>query len=231
MNQKYSIQSAVNDLATIRRAIEKAGTQDSAVPPNRIAIDAGLIFQGLCLLIAGGLIAFELISDRDMTRIMMFSVNDQELGLLGLAQVAFTALTLVMCIYFLVWRAAYHSEQNFQDYVARNFQYLRNLSLVSDLLVKFVPLSLLVLAGHPEWIAPLLSLYIADYLVQGRFFSLPTRASLLFGVASVIAAATQYLTGSTQLLWPIVHFSVVTAISLFYLVSAKREASHSVPVG
>lgn len=224
MNQKYSIQSAVNDLATIRRAIEKAGAQDSAVPANRIAIDAGLIFQGLCLLISCGLIAFELSSDRDMTRIMMFSVNDQELGLLGLAQVAFIALTLVMCIYFLVWRAAYHSEQNFQDYLVRNFQYLRNLSLVSDLLVKFVPLSLLVIGGHPEWIAPLLSLYIADYLVQGRFFSLPTRASLLFGMASVIAAATQYLTGSTQLLWPLLHFSTVAAVSMIFLIGAKREA-------
>lgn len=230
MNHNDSIQSAVSDLATIRRAIEKAGGLDPAIPANRIALDAGLIFQGLCLLIAMALLVYELVSERDMTHIMLLSAGDAELGFLGLAQVAMTGMALVMCLYFLAWRGARHAEQSFNDYVARNFQYLRNLSLVSDLLVKFVPLSLLVLAGHSEWVAPLLSLYIADYLVQGRFFSLPTRASLVFGVASVIAAVAQYLTHSAQLLWPLLHFSVVTAMSLFFLVSAKREASRSVPV-
>jgi hypothetical protein len=227
MSQHESLQSAVNDLATIRRAIEKAEGQDPSIPAHRIAVDAGLIFQGLCLLVALALLAFELVSDREMTQTMMLSVRDQELGLLGLAQVAMTGLTLVMCIYFLAWRAARHSGQTFDDYLARNFQYLKNLSLVSDLLVKFIPLSLLVLGAHSEWIAPLLSLYIADYLVQGRFFSFPTRASLVFGVVSVMAAGTQYLAHSAQLLWPLVHFSVVTAMSLFFLVGARRETARA----
>lgn len=229
MNQNDSIQSAVNDLATIRRAIDKAGGQDPAIPANRIAIEAGLVFQGLCLLIAVALLAYELLSDRDMTHIMLLSGRDAELGFLGLAQVAMTGIALVMCLYFLAWRGARHAEQSFHDYVARNFQYLKNLSLVSDLLVKFIPLSLLVLGGHSEWVAPVLSLYIADYLVQGRFFSLPTRASLVFGVVSFIAAGVQYLTHSVQLLWPLVHFAVITALSLFFLVSAQSEVSRSVP--
>lgn len=228
MNQSDSIQSAVGDLATIRRAIEKAGGQDSSIPANRIAIDAGLIFQGLCLLVAVALLVFELVSNRDMTEIMMLSTHNEEVGLFGLAQVAMVGLALVVCIYFLAWRAAHHSEQSFDEYLLRNFQYLRNLSLVSDLLVKFIPLSLLVIGGHPEWIAPLLSLYIADYLIQGRFFSFPTRASLVFGIASVIAAAVQFLSHSAQLLWPLVHISVIMAISMFFLVSAKREAARPV---
>lgn len=227
MNRNYSVQSAVSDLAVIRRAIEKAGGQDPTIPANRIALDAGLIFQGLCLLIAVALLAYELISGREMTHIMMLSRHDEELGVLGLAQVAMTGVALIMCLYFLAWRGAHHAEQSFNDYVARNFQYLKNLSLVADLLVKFIPLSLLVFAGHSEWIAPLLSLYIADYLIQGRFFSLPTRASLVAGVASVVVAAAQYLTHSAQLLWPLLHFSVVTVISLFFLISAKRAALRS----
>jgi hypothetical protein len=225
MNKNDSIQSAVSDLATIRRAIEKAGGQDPSMPANRIAVDAGLIFQGLCLLVAVALLVFELASNREMTEIMRLSANDEELGLIGLAQVVMVGLALVMSIYFLVWRAARHSGQGFDEYMVRNFQYLRNMSLVSDVLVKFIPLSVLVLVGHSEWIAALLSLYIADYLIQGRFFSLPTRVSLVLGIVSVIAAAAQYLTHSAQLLWPLVHFSVVTAISMYFLLNAKREAS------
>ena len=224
MNEKDSIQSAVSDLAIIRRAIEKAAGRDPSIPAHGTAMDAGFIIQGLCLVIAAALLAFELISGHEMTDIMMLSAHDEELGWLGLAQVALAGLTLLMCFYFLAWRAARHSGQSFNDYLVRNFQYMRNLSLVSDLLVKFVPLSLVVLAGRPEWVAPLLSLYIADYLFQGRFFTLSTRVSLVLGGASVIAAAVQYLSFSAQLAWPLLHFSVVTTASLFFLLSARREA-------
>ena len=227
MKSNYLVQDAVSDLALIRRAIEKAGGKNPAIPGNRIALDAGLIFQGLCLLIALGLLAYELLSGRQMTQIMMMSTHDPELGFLGLGQVALTGIALVMCLYFLTWRGAYHAEQGFAEYVARNFHYLRNLSFISDLLVKFIPLSLLVLAGQSQWVAPLLSLYIADYLVQGRFFSIPTRMSLVFAVISFIVAASQYLAHSVQLLWPLLHFSAVTAVSVLFLTAARREASRA----
>lgn len=227
MNERNSIQSAVSDLAVIRRAIDKAAGRDPSIPAHSTAMDAGFVIQGLCLVIAVGLLVFELVSGREMTEIMMLSARDAELGWLGLVQVALAGLTLLMCIYFLAWRAARHSGQSFNDYLMRNFRYLRNLSLVSDLLVKFVPLSFVVLAGRPEWVAPILSLYIADYLVQGRFFTLSTRVSLVFGGASVIAAAAQYLGHSTQLAWPLVHFAVVTAVSLLFLISARREAARA----
>lgn len=224
MNEKDSIQSAVSDLAIIRRAIDKAAGRDPSIPTQTTAMDAGFIIQGVCLLIVVALLAFELLSGREMTEIMMLSATDSELGWLGLLQVALACLTLLMCVYFLAWRAAHHSGQNFNDYLLRNFQYLRNLSFVSDLLVKFIPLSFVVLAGSPQWVAPLLSLYIADYLFQGRFFTLSTRVSLLLAGASLLAAAVQYFGHSVQLLWPLVHFLVVSAASIIYLFDARREA-------
>jgi len=231
MNRKDAIQNAVNDLAVIRRAIEKAGNQDAGVPPNAVAVDAGLLFQGVCLLIAAALIVYELMSSGEMTSVMMISARDTEIGLLGLAQVALVTVTLLMCLYFIVWRASRHSGQDFQDYLVRNFQYLRNLSLVSDLLTKLIPLSLLVLAGHPEWVAPLLSLYVADYLVQGRFFSMSARASLLLGVAALAVAVTQYLLHSPNLLWPLILFACATVVSLLFLVRARREQTDVLQAG
>lgn len=224
MNEKDSIQSAVSDLAIIRRAIDKAAGRDPSIPAQTTAMDAGFIIQGLCLVIAVALLAYELVSGREMTEIMLLSASDAELGWLGLLQVALAGLALLMCVYFLVWRAARHSGQSFNDYLVRNFQYLRNLSFVSDLLVKFIPLSFVVLAGRPEWVAPLLSLYIADYLFQGRFFTLSTRVSLFFAGVSLLAAAAQYFGQSVQLVWPLLHFSVVSSASLIYLVGARRDA-------
>jgi len=231
MNRKDAIQNAVNDLAVIRRAIEKTENQDMGVPPNAVAVDAGLLFQGVCLLIAAALIFYELISSGEMTSIMMISARDTEIGLLGLAQVALVTVTLLMCLYFIVWRASRHSGQDFQDYLVRNFQYLRNLSLVSDLLTKLIPLSLLVLAGHPEWVAPLLCLYVADYLVQGRFFSMSTRVSLLLGVAALAVAVSQYLLHSPNLLWPLILFACATVVSLLFLVRARLEQADALQAG
>lgn len=51
-------------------------------------------------------------------------------------------------------------------FVANNFHYLRNLSFVADLTKKFVVLSLLVMAGHPEGIGPVLVLFTADYTIS-----------------------------------------------------------------
>lgn len=231
MNRKDAIQSAVNDLAVIRRAIERAGNQDVGVPPNAVAVDAGLLFQGVCLLIAGALIVYEFMSSGEMTSVMMISARDTEIGLLGLAQVALVTVTLLMCLYFIVWRASRHSGQDFQDYLVRNFQYLRNLSLISDLLTKLIPLSLLIIAGHPEWIAPLLCLYVADYLVQGRFFSMSARVSLLLGVAALAVAVTQYLLHSPNLLWPLILFACATVVSLLFLVRARREQTDALQAG
>ena len=96
MTSKDTIQSAVNDLTVIRRAIEKAGNQDTGVPPNAFAVDAGLLFQGICLLITAALIVFELVSSGSMTSIMMMSANNTEFGLLGLMQVAMVMVTLLI---------------------------------------------------------------------------------------------------------------------------------------
>jgi len=63
-------------------------------------------------------------------------------------------------------------------YIVRNFIYIKNLSLISDLLMKFIALSLAILAGKPEWIAPLLAAFTGDYLLQNRFFTLPTVAGI-----------------------------------------------------
>ena len=225
MAKNITIKNAVNDLVVIRRAIEKAGNQDTGVPPNAFAVDAGLLFQGICLLITAALIVFELVSSGSMTSIMMMSANNTEFGLLGLMQVAMVMVTLLMCLYFIVWRASRHSGQSFQDYIIRNFQYLRNLSLISDLLTKLIPLSLVVLAGHPEWVAPLLSLYIADYLVQGRFFSMSARVSLVLGMLALGAAIGQYLLHSANLLWPLLLFAGATVVSLLYLVRERLAQS------
>ena len=227
MNSNDSIQKdAIQNLDFLRRTIERAGNR-SMIPGNLNAIEAGLFLQSVCGVLATSLIVFEIASGREMSSIMMISATDKEIGLLGLAQVAITLPAVLMCIYFIAWRAAHRQGDELNSYLSRNFQYLSRLSFASDLTMKFVPMSLLVIAGHAEWIPSLLSLFIGDYLIQGRFFSIPTRTSILLGCLSIVAAVAQYLAHSTDLIWPMIHFTVVTALSLVFLMREQKNVKES----
>ncbi|MGZ3743345.1 MAG: hypothetical protein ACXVB1_13700 [Pseudobdellovibrionaceae bacterium] len=223
MSHDEVIQKAVSDLALIRRAIEINDRNKKRTAPARFTVSANLMIQTFCLLIAALMIIFEILSDRALSVVMLSSITDKDLAIWGLAQVAVSLPIIIMCIYFIAFRAARLSKQSFNDYLGTNFQYLRNTSLVSDLFTKFIPLSLLVLAGHSEWVAPILSLYIADYLIQGRYFNLPVRTSFILGLLSVLTGIAQYVLNSAQLIWPLVHFSLISTFSIAYLLRVKKN--------
>jgi hypothetical protein len=101
-----------------------------------------------------------------------------------------------------------------QSYITRNFKYVKNLSLISDLLMKFITLSLLLLAGKAEWMAPVLMAFTGDYLLQGRFFTLPTQISAVLGIGCLASALTQFASSSHELLIPLGVFAFITSISM-----------------
>lgn len=216
-----NLQAAVHDLALIRRSITRA---QSATPGSRSTWDANLIIQALGLAVALFMIAIEIFTDDVMTHFMMASAYDREIGILGLIQVGVVLPTLVLSIYFIVWRASRKEGDDFDHYLRRDFHYLRNLGLVSDLLTKFIPVSFLVLAGQPQWIAPILCLFVADYLIQGRLFTLPVRASLSLAVASVGVGVAQYLNQSSALVWPLSLFAVAAAGSIACAWRQRKQA-------
>ena len=223
MKEIGSIQKAVKDVAMIRRAIERVSGQPGSPRARRSVLDANLVLQTLSLVFAASLALTELLSGHVITQNMRISRYFFEDTVLGLGQVGLVLGLLVMCVYFVVWRSARHGEQEFSEYVARNFRYLRSVSFLGDLLVKFLVLSLLVLAPRPEWIAPMLALFTGDYLIQGRFFNLPIKLSLFLGIGCVLVAAGLYLRGIDAVLWPLLLFVAVNLISLARLIHHRRQ--------
>jgi len=123
-------------------------------------------------------------------------------------------LLLVLCAYFIVWRSARRADQPFHDYIARNFRYLRLLSFAGDLFVKFAVLSLVIWHGNPEWMIPLLVLFVGDYLIQGRFFQVPFPAALLLGLACFATAAGLFLSETDRFEWALGVFLAVDLVSI-----------------
>jgi len=213
------IQQALQDLALIRRAVDQAQR-----PGARSANQAKLAFLGVLGVVASLLTAYELWGSTPMSGIMMASREDSEIGRLGLLQVLAAIPAFAMCIYFLAWRASAHEEKELRAFLAAHFSYLRNLGLVWDLFIRFVCVSIPVLAGHAEWVPPLCTLFVGDFIFQGKFFPLPLRVSLVLGVACASAAAAQVWLHSASLLWPLIAFLLASALSIAHLLLKGNQA-------
>ncbi|MFH1434467.1 MAG: hypothetical protein ABIJ56_02005 [Pseudomonadota bacterium] len=223
MKDNGTIQRAVSDLAMIRKAIERARGDVKPEKAYWPAMRAKMMVQSISLVFALAILLAELGGGHALTHAMMVLSPIWDQAILGVATVGVILALLALSFYFIVWRSARHSDQDMARFIADNFQYLRSLSLLADLLVKFIVFSLLILAPRPEWIAPLLMVFTADYMLQGRYFNLPIKASLALGVLCIAGAAAMYLTGTTLLVWPLALFAAVNALSLAVLLRAWRS--------
>ncbi|HCK76803.1 MAG TPA: hypothetical protein DHW07_06630, partial [Gammaproteobacteria bacterium] len=133
---------------------------------------------------------------------------------------------LVILLYLVIWRAARNSKEEFNAYIVRNFRYARLLSYLSDLLLKFIATALVMLAGHPDWIPPLLLAFTGDYLVQGRLFTLSTRFAVLLGAMCIAIGLCQFLADIQTLILPLTVFTAVAAISTGRLMRLQRTQTH-----
>ena len=212
-----AIESALNDLAAVRRAIELAGSATAA------RTDASqLLVQGVALALATALLLLELLTGEVNGRVLLASADSADLRWSTLALLGALLALMVATLYFLVYRASRLAQQDFPRFVARNFAYLKNLSFLADLLVKFAVLALVVHLRHPEFTGPLLTLFVGDYLMQGRFFTLPLRTAMGLGLACLGSAAALVLTGYGLLTAPLAVFIAVCALSVGHQVRQRR---------
>ena len=219
-----NVQQAIRDLATIRRAVER--TTDAVDPKvSLITIETNLILQLAAVVIAAVFFIIELTTGHKNTTMMLISANNPELRLIGIIEVALALILLCTTLYFIVYRAAKESSREFHDYLAKNFIYLKNMSFLSDLFVKFTIFSLLIAAGKPAWVSPVLLLFIGDYLIQGRFFTLPTKEGLLLGIFCVAAASLQMVNGSALLIWPLLAFIAAGVASILHNLQERKVIS------
>lgn len=215
---------SIAELRDMQRAIEASRDEKSTSQTllttfgtNGVMLGGALVFALVCIIV-------ELVTGHGTTQQFMESANNNELKTVGLIQVAMMIGVLCATLYFFVFRAAKRSNRDFNSYVARNFSYLKNLSFLSDLLVKFVVFSAIVIAGKPEWVAPCFMLFIGDYLIQGRFFTISLNLSLILGVISILGAAVMVWLGSTLLLWPLLTFAIATGLSFAQLIAIRKHA-------
>mgnify|MGYP000843578258 FL=1 len=220
------VRRAIADVELLRRVlnqVEQKKTEHRSVGLFGATLNANILLQGGAFCIALVFVIIEVLSGRGISAFIMLGREAGEFPLWGIGLMACLVLAMIVSLYLVLWRAAQNSGEEFNTYIARNFRYARHLSYTSDLLMKFIAISLILLVGQPQWIAPLLLAFTGDYLLQGRLFTLPTRVGAVLGVFCMAAGFIQFVNDSSELLVPFVVFIVITGISLGRLLHLYRQ--------
>lgn len=219
----FDVQKALADIALIRRSLDQSEQDPLDSRLVGVTLEANLVLQALAFISALLLVALEIFSGHAITHTLMIGGQIDEFRRFGIGIMAFILVGLLVALYFVLWRAALHSGESVSAYITRNFRYVRNLSLVSDLLMKFITLALVLLADRPEWVAPVLLAFTGDYLLQGRFFTFPTRTSVVLGLACVAGAIAQFASQSPSLLIPLGAFAFIAGLSTARLALRQQQ--------
>ena len=224
--EELDVRKAIADVELIRRVLDQAEQNETPAQTTGlfgVTLTANLILQGLALGVSALLLVIELLSWGTLTEMLMLGATFPDIRLVGIGLMAGILIGLVILLYFVIWRAARNSGEELNAYIVRNFRYARLLSYLSDLLLKFAAVALVMLAGRPEWIPPLLLAFTGDYLVQGRLFTLPTRLAVLLGTLCIATGLYQFLAQIQTLLMPLGIFTLVALISLGRLIRLHRS--------
>lgn len=219
----FDVQKALADIALIRRTLDQSDQDQLDSRLVGVTLEANLVLQAVALVSALLLILLEIVTGNAMTQTLMVGGQLDEFRRFGIGMMAFILVGLLVALYFVLWRAALHSGESVSAYITRNFRYVKNLSLISDLLMKFITLALLLLANRPEWVAPVLLAFIGDYLLQGRFFTFPTRISVVLGLACVAGGLAQFFSHSPALLIPLAVFALIAGLSTARLARRQQQ--------
>lgn len=222
-HDNFDIQKALADVALIRRTLDHSEQDALDSRLVGVTLEANLVLQAMAFASALLLILLEVTSGHAITHTLMVGGQLDEFRRFGIGMMAFILTGLLVALYFVLWRAALHSGESVSAYITRNFRYVKNLSLISDLLMKFITVALLLLANRPEWVAPVLLAFTGDYLLQGRFFTFPTRVSVVLGLACVASGLAQFFSQSPSLLIPLATFALVAGLSTARLALRQQQ--------
>ncbi len=224
-SEELDIRKAIADVELIRRVLNQAENQPVEAPHVDllgVTVTANLVIQTVAVALAGALLLTEALGQRYLSRLLELGATAPDLRLLGVALIAGLLVGLVILLYLVIWRAARNSGEDFNQYLVRNFRYARLLSYLSDLFIKFVAVSLLILGGHMAWIGPLLLVFTGDYLIQGRLFTLSTRVAIGLGAFCIVAGLVQFFMGVVSLLPALVFFTAIGAASMGRLIRIRK---------
>jgi hypothetical protein len=219
MSDFQNTQQALSDLQVLKQAILQSR---SKVALTVESVDTHLMLNVAALAVAvsvgAGVMIWPEINDDVRS---LATATEDRIPVLTIVGTGLLALLAVP--YGYIYKRAKSENIAFADFNNKYFSYFKNLSALSDIVVKFCATALVVMAGKPEWLAPLFILFIGDLVFQGRLLILSPRTSIGLGIASFVAALGAFALGVTSLIAPAIVASAVCVWSLTNIVKFRHR--------
>jgi hypothetical protein len=221
--EKESIERALRDVSDIKLAIDRVGRGrkfGGVTIPSKLHLIIHLVLSVNVFT----LILLEIFRYPSMTEVLYYTYILEDLRWICIGVIGLVLVTLVSAFYIAVRRAARKEGEEFSSFISRNFVYLQNLSFISDLLLKFIVIALVMVAKRPDWVASILLMFTGDYLIQGRLFILPLRTALLCGVLCILSGIIQLMFFNGELVYAFAAFFLVSAMSARHIHVVRKHS-------
>ena len=208
------IQHAIADLNAIRNALDRAEAKQ-----QKGSFTPGTLHRALYLTliaISCAVLAMEILHIFPVTAALYATHYSWTLRYMTISGMALVLILILLVFYGLTHHVARKSGESLQEYNQRNFATISSIAFLSDLLIKFVGLSVVVLSGRGDWVAALLVIYTGDYLLQGRLFLIPVQYAIPAGIFCFTIGTLQLLFWTGWIYWPFGLFILANVASLYF---------------
>lgn len=210
--------SALADLNYIREIVESDSNSTNQVNTIKIEVKM-LLFLLICDLIFLG---YDLV-DHTISSSLLATTNSLDLQMIVIGQLFITLTVLIGVIYGFVYLRSQSLQSQFSKTIKRYFSFLHLSHFCSDLVLKFLIMTTLILLNHPEVLVSLFMAYLADYMIQGRFFRMPRVVQLICGTTAYSMAIYFFIYNITSLIPVFVGAAIICATSLAYSLKLVRR--------
>lgn len=218
-----SIQTALNEIIYLKKIVNQTASQTEKTHfVQKVQTKANLIIHSMALIACAGMIFVELVSSPSITEILQASHQEKSIQYYGIGFMTYVLFLLCSILYFIIWRGSRNAQISFEKFISQNFNYLKNVNLLSDLVIKLGFIAALLLAERPEWISVALTLFIADYLIQGRLFNFSLKTGYLLSASLLILTCLQIFFQKFHILIPLTSFCLMMVISMADIIKSHK---------
>lgn len=210
LKNSEKLETAIADLELVKSLI----APDAGARSSRAAVISEIKIVFLLLMACTVFLVWEIVGGRIITEGLLASTNDLEFQVIGIGELAVALLVISSGVYYFAWRRASEMSARLSRTVSRDFPYLAARAFVPDLIAKFAALSVTLVANQPALVGPLLLVFAADYVFQGRFFDLPGALRAVAGSVGLGLAIHAAVTGDPAVIKALTFFATLALASI-----------------
>jgi len=225
MNTNTNLEKALEDINFLKSFIENKQR------PNRKDLNMNVIINTIGLLFSGYILFVDFNDPNIVSNVLHSANNSQEFGLnLIFFILSILVIGLLFSGYF-IWKKSKLKNTNLNDYINVAIPYMRIEIFLSDLIIKFLILSIFIASKNSQLLGAVFVIFIVDYLLRNSYFALTKSIRLISAAILVFISAKLIVSNSASLTLPLMIFIIlnITSIArLMYIKSALklREMSH-----